>query len=68
MKDVFYEDLAADAGREMMGVQDFLGLDHERLSVKMVRQRRRPCARNYAELKSAFEGTPWTGFFEDSAD
>jgi len=71
MRDVFYEDLAADAGREMKGIQDFLGLDHERLSVKMVRQRRQPLSDaivNYAELKSAFEGTPWTGFFEDSAD
>lgn len=71
IKDVYYEDLAAEMGREMRDVQDFLGLDHERLSVKMVRQRRRPLSDaivNYAELKSAFGGTPWAEFFEDSAD
>jgi LPS sulfotransferase NodH len=71
MKEVYYEDLAANSGREMKGVQDFLGLDHERLSVKMARQRRRPLSDaivNYAELKCAFEDTPWAGFFEDPAD
>jgi LPS sulfotransferase NodH len=71
MKDVYYEDLAANSGREMKGVQDFLGLHHERLSVKVVRQRRRPLSDaivNYAELKRAFDGTPWAEFFEDSPD
>jgi LPS sulfotransferase NodH len=70
-RDIYYEDLSADTEREMKGVQDFLGLQHERLSVEMVRQRRRPLSEaivNYAELKRAFEGTPWAGFFEDSAD
>jgi hypothetical protein len=69
-KDIYYEDLSADTEREMQGVQDFLGLRHERLSVKMARQRRTPLSQaivNYAELKRTFEGTPWAEFFEDSA-
>jgi LPS sulfotransferase NodH len=70
-RDIYYEDLSADTESEMKGVQDFLGLEHERLSVKTVRQRRKPLSQailNYAELKCAFEATPWAEFFEDTAD
>jgi LPS sulfotransferase NodH len=70
-RDIYYEDLSADIESEMKGVQDFLGLKHEQLSVKTVRQRRKPLSQaiiNYAELKHAFEATPWAEFFEDTAD
>jgi LPS sulfotransferase NodH len=69
--DVRYEELVAHRDREMRAVQEFLGLRHEPVGTRLVRQRRRPLSQgiaNYEDLKRAFANTRWAGFFDDGAD
>jgi len=66
VKEVHFEDLVENPGREMAAIQAFLGLRAEKTSPRTARQRTRPLSElvaNYAELKSAFATGPWAGFF-----
>jgi len=68
--DLYYEDLVSDRDRQLQAIQTFLELRHEPVSSALVRQRRRPLSRdiaNYDELKRAFAGTQWAGFFSETA-
>ena len=69
--DLYYEDLVSDRDRQMQAIQSFLELRHEPVSSALVRQRRRPLSHdiaNYDDLKRAFAGTQWAGFFRETAD
>ena len=69
--DLYYEDLVSDRDRQMQAIQSFLELRHEPVSSALVRQRRRPLSSviaNYDELKHAFAGTQWAGFFGEMAE
>jgi len=68
--DLYYEDLVSERDRQLQAVQTFLELRHEPVSSALVRQRRRPLSHgiaNYDELKRAFAGTEWAGFFSETA-
>jgi LPS sulfotransferase NodH len=68
--DLNYEELVADRDRQLQAIQTFLELRHEPVGSLLVRQRRRPLSRdiaNYDELKRAFAGTQWAGFFSETA-
>jgi hypothetical protein len=64
---VFYEDLVARP--ELFDdVQSFLGIDHAPLPVASRRQNPEPLRdllSNYDELRAAFVGTEYAGFFEE---
>jgi LPS sulfotransferase NodH len=67
VKEVFYEDLAGDLRGSLREITDFLGIAHEDVRTKFVRQRNSPISRaiaNYDELKSTFARTKWEVFFE----
>ena len=69
--DLYYEDLVSDRDRQMQAIQSFLELRHEPVKSALVRQRRRPLSHdiaNYDDLKRAFAGTQWAGFFRETAD
>lgn len=65
---VYYEDLVAQRGRVLDGVQSFLGLQTQRLAPTTRRQNPEPLSdliANYDELWRAFQGTPYAAFFDE---
>jgi LPS sulfotransferase NodH/glycosyltransferase involved in cell wall biosynthesis len=68
---VIYEDLLTGQTGQMARVQDFLGLNRERLAATTVRQSSRPLSEaiaNYEELEVSFAGTEWAEFFSGASD
>ncbi|MCB0121524.1 MAG: sulfotransferase [Caldilineaceae bacterium] len=66
--ELFYEQLAEDWAGEMGRVQEFLGVEPERLTPTTYKQSTQPLAQaiaNYGELKARFQSTPWATFFEE---
>ena len=67
--EVYYEDLAADYVQVMNKVQRFLGLPIQPVAPLTFRQSHRPMREiiaNFDQLRQAFRGTEWEGFFEQS--
>ena len=63
-----YEDLAAQPAATLERVQRFLGLPPVRLNSDMKKQNPEPLRQlvaNYDELKQAFDGSPWSLFFDE---
>jgi LPS sulfotransferase NodH len=61
-----YEDLVADRAAAMQRVAGHLGVPLERGEARTARQRTRPISdaiANFEELRDAFAGTEWEGFF-----
>ena len=68
---VSYEGLAADLSRESARIQAFLGLPQEQLSVATRRQLTIPLPEaiaNFGELRHRFAGTPYSSYFDSSAN
>ena len=68
--DVWYEDLVANKEGTMGDIQNFLGLEHKRVSATVARQRTKPLRlsiANYDSLRRDLEDTPWAVFFESDA-
>ncbi|HWO43632.1 MAG TPA: DUF6473 family protein [Candidatus Eisenbacteria bacterium] len=66
--EVFYEDLVANQSREMVRVQEFLGVECQRVvpsTYKQSNQKLSESISNYYELKERFSATPWETYFED---
>jgi hypothetical protein len=66
--EIIYEDLARDYATVVGNVQQFLGVDPEPLepqTYKQSHQQLTDAISNYAELKSAFQGSPWEQFFSE---
>ena len=66
--DLFYEDLASDEEREVEGVLQFLGLESQALTNRILKQNHQKNTElilNYAHLETSFRGTKWHHFFED---
>ena len=66
--DLFYEELSRDYASEMRRVQEFLGVEYQKVVTATHKQARRPLSTaisNYDELKEEFKGTSWEAFFED---
>lgn len=65
---VVYEDLTDRYAETMAGIQSFLNLEPAAVRPSTTRRATPPlpvAISNYAELKQAFAGTRWHGFFED---
>jgi LPS sulfotransferase NodH len=70
VREIHYEDLIAAQDSETEAIEGFLGVNRERLAARTARQRMEPLSKviaNYDELKEAFAGTEWAGFFRDPA-
>jgi hypothetical protein len=71
MHDVLYENLLADQDGAMAALQRFLGLSERGgLEARVARQRTVPLSQailNFEELRTAFRGTAWSGFFDEAA-
>jgi LPS sulfotransferase NodH len=68
LTDVFYEDLADDYRKEMLRIQEFLGVVKEDVKPQTFKQSSQPLSQaiaNYAQLKARFAGSQWASFFED---
>jgi len=66
--EVVYEDLADDFAAQIHRIQAFLTLASEGLmprTFKQAKGRLSELILNYEELKRAFSGSPWEGFFDD---
>lgn len=66
--EIVYEDLAQAYSTVMGEVQRFLGLDIEELqpqTYKQAHQLLSEAISNYGELKSAFQDSPWSGYFTE---
>jgi LPS sulfotransferase NodH len=65
--EIHFEELAADLAAGARRLHDFLGLPGRPVQSKRRRQQHRPMRDvvvNYAELRAAFDGTRWSGFFD----
>lgn len=68
MLQVTYEDLTQNTDETSIRIQSFLGVDVKELSSPLRKQNRRAASDvvlNYHELKSKFEYTDWSKYFED---
>jgi LPS sulfotransferase NodH len=68
MLTVYYEDLVNDPETVFRKITDFLGVRFvsPRTDLKKLNpEKMRDLVTNYAELKSAFQGTEWQAFFEE---
>lgn len=66
--EIAYEDLVSGGNGEAARIQAFLQLPQRPLKQGLLKQSHlslTEAVRNYGELKTAFSGTPWAGFFED---
>ena len=66
--ELYYEDLVGNIDAEMLRVQRFLGVEPKVLPTTMERQNRaalRDQIRDYADIKTRFEGTEWAPFFAE---
>ena len=68
--DIWYEDLVAAQETTMGDIQHALGLERERVTARVERQRTNPlhlAIANYEDLKRDLADTPWSMFFESDA-
>mgnify|MGYP001034688135 CR=1 FL=1 len=67
--DIYYEDLVSDTRGTFHKLTEFLNVPYVPPSTKLLKQNPEPLSElivNYQDLKTAFMGTEWERFFNDS--